>query len=853
MFRKTLVILFFYIFLSFCKPIYSFEFVKSTDNPLPISYIDGYSDHQQANVFKEGNIYKAILTIHKQPDPFHTLGYFESIDGINWEMKKVVLNTSKDLSNPGILKTIDGYLLFLTEYDGSIYKISSSACDNNFNCSANLSPVIIPDTNDNSEKNGVFAGRSFRQDNRTYLFFGAWGRYDGFKIKLAYSDDLFTWTRCPNSFLSGGDGPFPYQENNDLYLFFHQSNSEGIKLAKTTLPLSCSSNFEDQGSLLTKGITYDQNHMIFPSVINENGGLKLYYSGRDNNSVWRISLACTGQACLIPTPTPTLQPTSYPLQPIIVIPGFMASWNKKAIIHNKTINYSEWKLQNFVKEYDGLISTLKNVGYEEDVNLFLFAYDWRQSIDKTTDDLNNFLQDKIWNDKPNQKINIVGHSFGGLVGRIFTQKNTDKINKIITVSSPHNGVVQVYKPLEAGEIDRVNTFLWLAEKMILVLNKSTIESDRVTFTNKFPATKDLIPTFNFLKDLSGKEISNNNLTLKNIFLPSYNQNFSGIFPIFTAIYGEKNNNTLAGYIVEPQNILDKLLGNYVDGKPKESYGDLGDDLILSKSSNQDSDSQKFNYDHGEVIYKKEPIKEILNLLNINFNDDQIIEGKKTVISPSIIFLIKSPATMTVKSGEDNYPEEEGIIFIPNAQSGNYNLKVQGTDQGKYEVVVGQIAENNDIWESINGEITNSSASSQIDDYSIMYNSQTATSIITPTVTPTITLVPTSTPTMTPTAIPTATLVPTSTPQQATTVSNSTSSKIASSSNEIPMSKESLPAVLGISSIKEEIITPTILSTKQSGIKKEIIKSSNTRDYVWALISSLIIGVIGYLFRKKIFN
>jgi len=59
--------------------------------------------------------------------------------------------------------------------------------------------------------------------------------------------------------------------------------------------------------------------------------------------------------------------------------------------------------------------------------------------------------------------------------------------------------------------------------------------------------------------------------------------------------------------------------------------------------------------------------------------------------------------------------------------------------------------------------------------------------------------------------------------------------------------------LGISSIKEEIITPTILSTKQSGIKKEIIKSSNTRDYVWALISSLIIGVIGYLFRKKIFN
>ena len=836
MFRKTLVILFFYIFLSFCKPIYSFEFVKSTDNPLPISYIDGYSEHQQANVFKEGNIYKAILTIHKQPDLFHTLGYFESINGIDWEMKKVVLNTSRDLSNPGILKTADGYLLFLTEYDGSIYKIYSSSCDNNFNCSANFSPVIIPDTNNNSEKNGVFAGRSFKQDNRTYLFFGAWGKYDGFKIELAYSDDLSTWTRCPNSFLSGGDGPFPYQENNDLYLFFHQSNSEGIKLAKTTLPLSCSSNFEDQGPLLTKGTTYDQNHMIFPSVINENGGLKLYYSGRDNNSVWRISMACTGQACLIPTPTPTH------LTPIIIIPGFMASWNKDAILHNKTVNYSDWRLQNFVKEYNGLISTLKNIGYEEGINLFLFAYDWRQSIDNTTDNLHNYLQDKIWNNNPNQKINIVGHSFGGLVGRIFAQKNTDKINKIITVSSPHNGATQVYKPLEAGEIDRANTFLWLAEKIILVLNKSTIETDRVTFTNKFPATKDLIPTFNFLKDLSGAEISNSNLTLKNNFLPSYNQNFSDIFPLFTAIYGEKNSSTLAGYIVEPQNILDQLLGNYPDGKPKESYGDLGDDLILSKSSNQDSDSQKFNYDHGEVIYKEEPIKEILNLLNINFNDDQIIEGEKTVISPSIIFLIKSPATMTVKFGDDNYPEEEGLIFIPNAQSGNYNLKVQGTDQGKYEVVIGQIAENNDIWESINGEITNSSASSQIDDYNIAYNSQTAFSIFP---TPTITL----------TTTPTATLVSTSTPQPTSSASNSTlsSSTIASSSNEIPMSKESSPAVLGISSIKEESISPTILSTKKPGIKNETKKSPNIWDYVWALITSSVIGGIGYLFRRKIFK
>ena len=61
-----------------------------------------------------------------------------------------------------------------------------------------------------------------------------------------------------------------------------------------------------------------------------------------------------------------------------------------------------------------------------------------------------------------------------------------------------------------------------------------------------------------------------------------------------------------------------------------------------------------------------------------------------------------------------------MIFIPDAQSGSYNLKVQGTDQGKYEVIIGQISENNDIWESINGEIIQSPASSQIDNYLINY-------------------------------------------------------------------------------------------------------------------------------------
>jgi len=844
---KTILKLFLVIpiYLFLCTSTSAFEFVKTTENPLKVRYINDYVNELQHHIFKEDNLYKGIFVINRTSEIYHSLGYFESINGFDWVMKKEILNNGEDLSNPGIIETQTGYLLFVTLYENnSVYKIYSITCDSEFNCSSNLTPVIMPDTKNNSEKNGVFAGRPFKQDSRTYLFFGAWGG-DGFKIKLAYSDDLLTWQRCQYGFLYDGDGPFPYQENNELYLFFHKSDSSGIKYAKTTLPLSCSSSFEDMGYLLTKDKEYDQKHLIFPSVLNDEGGLKMYYSGLGSDSRWKLNLACTSQACLFPTEVPT--PTTTQKHPIIIIPGFMASWNRDAILHNQTVDYSAWKLQHFVKEYDGLINTLKNIGYQENVNLFLFSFDWRQTIDKTTEDLHSFLQEKIWNNNPNQKINIVGHSLGGVVGRIFTQKNIDKINHIISVGSPHFGAVQFYKPLEAGEIDRANTFLWLAEKIVLVLNKSTLESDRVTITNKFPVAKDLFPTFNFLKNTTGAEIPVDNLSIKNSFLNTYNQTFPEIFPIFNAIVGEKDKNTLAGFVVESQNSLDKLLGNYPDGKPKESYSDFGDYLILSKSASQDTDLEKFYFDHGEIITKKEAIKKILSLLNINYSDDQIVEGQITKISSSLIFMIKSPAMMKVEFENSIYPETEGIIFIPNAQSGSYDLKVQGVDQGKYEVVIGQISENNDVWESIKGEITQSPASSQIDDYNIPYKNQTAVSIISPTATPTMIITLTLTPTATP--------LPTSTPQPTISSSNSTSSSstttIASSNNEIPISKESTPEILGISSMKEELITPIIEVAKKTEVNKDIKKILNIWDYVWASITSFIVGGIGYIFRRKI--
>lgn len=731
MFKKLLKLFFILgLYLLLSDRVTAFEFVKSTENPLSVAYIDNYVHQLQHYIFKEGDSYKGIFVIKRATENYYSLGYFESADGLSWQMKKEILNTGADLSNPSILKTADGYLLFISRYDNNtVYRIYSSVCDNDFNCSSTLTPVINPDLNNISEKNGVFAGHPYSQNGRTYLFFGAWGT-DNFGLKIAYSDDLINWQRCPNEFLYGGDGPFPYSENNDLYLFFHRSDSTGIKYAKSALPLSCSSIFIDQGYLLSKNKPYDQNHLIFPSVINDNGVLKLYYSGLGSDGAWKFNLASTplrptdsaGQAptvtpTAVPTIVPTLVPNPYSLTPIIIIPGFLASWNRDAILHNSPQPQSNWKINPIVNEYKGIIRTLKNLGYEEDKNLFVFAYDWRKPILSIIDDLNLYIDRLV----PNPyslvpSFSIVGHSLGGLVGRIYTQKyNDSRVDNLITVGSPHLGVAQMYKIVEGGEIERFNDFMWLAVKMVTVLNKNNIETDRQTISRLFPITKDLFPVYNFLKK-DGHELKIEDMKVKNELLPFYNANLTNLNNLKTVV-GEKGN-TLKGFKVSGQTSLDKLLGDYPDGRPKSSFSQIGDYTVLSSSARVNS-PEILNLEHGELIYKKAGIKKILDLLNIQYSDSQIVEGKGTIIDTSLIFLIKSPATIEVINNGQTYPEQDGLIFIENAQSGDYQLKVKGISSGQYQVVIGQIGKNNDVWNSIYGK----TYLAKIDDYNIPFNSQ----------------------------------------------------------------------------------------------------------------------------------
>lgn len=714
--KVTLIFLLFFIF--FPKGIHaSFDTFIKYNKPL-------FSNILQTSIIYENSKFK--MWYADLSGPTIKILRSSSPDGYNWNTEgSINIEETANYHDPVILKLDNKKILFYVASNNGNFKIKRAESTDGINFS-NISEILTPQLN-NWEYKAVSCPFVYHENGIFYLFYCGSGN-NGWSIGLATSSDGVNFIRCSNNPLTDVNGNtipggnlFLLKKDNKYYLFFHTWYASGIDVIESESTLGCQMSWKNRRNIISKDTQYDQNHIISPSIVEVDNQLYLYYTGLGNDNIWRLNLAISQPTS---TPTPTLTPTPTPKTPFVLLPGLMASWNKEAILHNQPVNISEWKLAPFVTEYEGVRKTMKNLGYIENQDFYLFAYDWRKGLNDLADDLNVYLNQLTINHQPpTSNFNIVGHSLGGLVGRIYAQKyGAEKINKLITVGSPHQGVAQVYKTVEAGELERWDNLIWLAQKIILVLNKNGFETDKETINRLLPVTKDLLPTYNFLKNQNNQEISISNMEIKNDTLLSYQNNFSSIFPYLQTIVGEKGN-TLTGFKVGPRTILDQLLNLYPDGRPIENFYQIGDFTVTSTSAGAGNQPIILNFDHGEIIYKSESIKKILDTLAVNYQENQITEGAKTDISPSLIFLIKSPAEMTVEFNGQTFSEQEGIIFIKNASDGDYTLNITGKEKGRYTVIIGQIGENNDNWQQIEGEITQSPPSSQTDTYQIKFNSQ----------------------------------------------------------------------------------------------------------------------------------
>jgi pimeloyl-ACP methyl ester carboxylesterase len=183
-----------------------------------------------------------------------------------------------------------------------------------------------------------------------------------------------------------------------------------------------------------------------------------------------------------------------PVYPTIIVPGITASyfldeytlppdvvWSvltknyERTSLHPDDLTYEAVEParivsgQVFEVAYNELINELRyNLRVSEDLSVpvFPFSYDWRQPIETAEDKLSDFIKEVIsrtkllrhydkagYGDDP--KVNLIGHSMGGLVITGYLQKypSQKRIHKVVTLATPFQGSFEPIIKVITGTAD----------------------------------------------------------------------------------------------------------------------------------------------------------------------------------------------------------------------------------------------------------------------------------------------------------------------------------------------------------------------------------------------------------------
>ncbi len=667
----------------------------------------------------------------------------ESNDGINWTNDQDVMVHKPEaaweiemVSCPNVLLINNKYYMWLAGRNGT-WKIGVFTSTDGITWIPNLSNPIITRTYNLEAPNLISPEIYYDTNNieRKFNMFYTTTDLGAFSAVLyAYSPDGIDWIKpldenpiiikssiSPSFDKNGVSESSVVKTSESTFIWYggHYLASKGIGLAylglpPTLLPTPSESLFPTSTPLPT--MTPTPEPTVTPTLTPTPSPSPKPTSSPTPSP----SPSPTPSPTPKPSPTPSPSPTPTPLPPIVIIPGMFSSWNKEEMLENKHTTNAEWKLLGFVKEYDGIIKTLKNLGYQENENLFIWTYDWRKPVADIASQFNIYLANNVLNKPGVTTINLVGHSLGGLVARTWTQteNNKNRVKHLITLGSPHQGAVQPYNAWEGGDASQGNTVLSFATQILLQINKKSFQTNREAIQQTFPVLKDLLPSQPYLiRKSDNSTITKNQMYVWNTWQEILNNSIQTIYPTFDAIAGT-GTDTPNKYIVVQPSKIDFLLGNWQDGKPDSTITAPGDNTVnTSRSIFSDDPSYVFNKNHGELIASKEGIQNILDLLSIDYASNQINEGKTTTFAPGLLFLLQSPATILVSYNGQEYYDQDGILYIPDAQEGTYTTTITGTGNGEYHLSIGQFGINTTLWSSL----TNSIQQNEKQNYSVVFH------------------------------------------------------------------------------------------------------------------------------------
>lgn len=396
-----------------------------------------------------------------------------------------------------------------------------------------------------------------------------------------------------------------------------------------------------------------------------------------------------------------------PQNPIILLPGYGGSYNFDALVHDSDVPDSDWKLTPFFDEkvYGGIIKTLENTNYERNENFYVYPYDWRRNAGDTANNLSDFIDTQVLTgDYENSQVNLIGHSFGGLIGRAYAQNNTDKVENLITVGSPHKGALKTYNIWEGADFSDMPFYQEIPLRGFIRTKMKDYDTKVEALQNFSPSLLNIWPTFDFLKNTDGSIKPLSSLTWHNNFLPELDGSLPDILDLLSTISGNIPSSTKRFIVVEEPSETNIRFGKWVDGRPVSVENDAGDETVLLSSSQIDSSSnhELNNLSHTEIIYKEEGLGKILEILGVEGEiETSIFEN----FNKAIMAFIASPATFKVIGpGGQEFMPSDNLLIINNPQDGEYEAVVTGQEDGEYTLYFGRIKGGDEAWDIVKNHI-----------------------------------------------------------------------------------------------------------------------------------------------------